>query len=67
MLIVFLSTQFSTHPNYTESILNKEVEQEGDHTDEGEDGYARALASLCLVQLLLGHIPALSAFRLLHT
>ena len=48
----------TTHPDYSKGILDKEVEDKSDDTDEWEDGDASALPSLSLVQLLLGHIPA---------
>ena len=45
------------YPYDPKSILDKEVEDEGDHTDEGEDSNAGTFPRLRLVQLLLCNIP----------
>ena len=46
-----------SYPYDPKSILDEEVEDESDHTDEGENGDACTFPCLRLVQLLLCNIP----------
>ena len=46
-----------SYPYDPKSILDEEVEDESDHTDEGEDSNTCAFPCLRLVQLLLCNIP----------
>ena len=46
-----------SYPNNPKSILDEEVEDESDHTDEGQNGDAGTFPCLSLVQLLLCNIP----------
>ena len=46
-----------THPNDGQRVLDKEVENECDDTDEGQDGHPDILPRLRRIQLILSDIP----------
>mgnify|MGYP007015956028 CR=1 FL=1 len=55
-ILIIKSFPELAHPNDGQRVLDKEVEDQGDDTDEGQDGHPYILARLCRIQLILSDI-----------